>query len=87
MLHEYHVICSARYYPRLHVTAVGLGTHYPWIRGSACISFHNIHTFISVRIQKRQIKLWMSALSMANTVTAQSILEVQNKKKTNCPFI
>jgi hypothetical protein len=33
MLHEYHVICSVRYYPRFHVTAVGLGTYYPWIRG------------------------------------------------------
>jgi hypothetical protein len=33
MLHEYHVIYSVRYYPRFHVTAVGLGTHYQWIRG------------------------------------------------------
>ena len=32
----YHVIYSVRYYPRFHVTAVGLGTYYPWIRGSAC---------------------------------------------------
>jgi hypothetical protein len=24
MLHEYHVIYSVRYYPRFHVTAVGL---------------------------------------------------------------
>jgi len=39
MLHEYqviyHVIYSFRYYPRYHVTAVGLGTYYQWIRGSA----------------------------------------------------
>jgi hypothetical protein len=27
---------SVRYYPRFHVTAVGLGTYYPRIRGSAC---------------------------------------------------
>jgi hypothetical protein len=27
---------SVRYYPRFHVTAVGLGTYYPWIRGSTC---------------------------------------------------
>jgi len=33
MLHEYHVIYSVRYYPRFHVTAVGLGTYYPRIRG------------------------------------------------------
>jgi hypothetical protein len=25
MLHEYHVIYSVRYYPRFHVTAIGLG--------------------------------------------------------------
>jgi hypothetical protein len=33
MLHEYHVIYSVRYYARFHVTAVGVGTYYPWIRG------------------------------------------------------
>ena len=32
----YHVIYSFRYYLRFHVTAVGLGTYYPWIRRSAC---------------------------------------------------
>jgi hypothetical protein len=37
MLHEYHVICSVRYYPWFHKTAVGLGTYYPWIRGHYCI--------------------------------------------------
>jgi len=37
MLHEYHVIYSVRYYPRIQVTSVDLGTYYPWIRGSACI--------------------------------------------------
>jgi hypothetical protein len=37
MLHEYHVIYSVRYYPQFHVTAVGLGTYYPWIRGHYCI--------------------------------------------------
>jgi hypothetical protein len=34
MLHEYHVIYSVRYYPWFHVTAVGLGTYYQWIRGT-----------------------------------------------------
>jgi len=33
----YHIILSVRYFSRFHVTAVGLGTYYPWIRGSACI--------------------------------------------------
>jgi len=27
----YHVIYSVRYYPRFHLTAVGLGTYYPLI--------------------------------------------------------
>jgi hypothetical protein len=33
MLHKYYVIYSFRYYPQFHVTAVALGTYYPWIRG------------------------------------------------------
>jgi hypothetical protein len=37
MLHEYHVIYSVRYYPRFHVTVVGLGTYYSLIRGHYCI--------------------------------------------------
>jgi hypothetical protein len=28
MLHEYHVIYSVPYYPRFHITAVGLGTYH-----------------------------------------------------------
>ena len=46
MLHEYHVIYSVWYFPGFHVTAVGLGTYYPWIRGSAyvcvcvCVCIH-----------------------------------------------
>jgi hypothetical protein len=35
-LHRYHVIHSVRYYPRFHVTALGLGTYYPWMRGCYC---------------------------------------------------
>jgi hypothetical protein len=39
MLHEYHGIYSARYYPRFHITAVSLGTYSPLIRGhySVCV--------------------------------------------------
>jgi hypothetical protein len=37
MLREYNIIYSVRYYPRFHVTAVGLGTYYPWIRRHTCI--------------------------------------------------
>jgi hypothetical protein len=36
-LHEIRVVYSVRYYPRFHITAVGLGTYYPWIRGHYCI--------------------------------------------------
>ena len=36
-LQEYHVIYSVRYYPRFHVTVVGLGTYYPRIWGNYCI--------------------------------------------------
>jgi hypothetical protein len=38
MLREYHVIYSFQYYPRFHLTAVGLGKYYPWIRGHYWIS-------------------------------------------------
>jgi len=38
----YHVIYSVRYNPRFHVTAVSLGTYYPWIRGSICITLPHI---------------------------------------------
>jgi hypothetical protein len=41
MLHEFHVIYSVRYYLRWHIAAVGLGTHYLWIRGHYYI--YNIH--------------------------------------------
>jgi len=39
MLYEYHVIYSVRYYPRFHVTSLGLGTYCPWIRRSACTRY------------------------------------------------
>jgi len=35
----YHIIYSVLYYPRFHVTAVGLGTYYPQIQGSSCVRF------------------------------------------------
>jgi hypothetical protein len=38
MLHEYHVTYCVRYYTRFHVTAVGLGTYYPWVPGHYCVS-------------------------------------------------
>jgi hypothetical protein len=39
-LHECYVYTySFRYYPRFHVTAVGLGTYYPWIWVAPVLSF------------------------------------------------
>jgi hypothetical protein len=32
-----HPIYSVRYYLGFHITAVGLGTYYPWIQKSTCI--------------------------------------------------
>ena len=41
-----HVIYSysVRYFPRFHVTAVGLGTYHPLTRGSACVSKRRCHS-------------------------------------------
>jgi hypothetical protein len=53
MLHEYHVIYSVRYYLWLHVTAVGLGTYYQWIRGHYCMyvcMYIYTYTFSSVPV-------------------------------------
>jgi hypothetical protein len=47
LLHEYHVIYSVRYYSRCHVTAVGLGTYYPWIRGYYC-TYHCVTIAYSI---------------------------------------
>jgi len=35
----YHFIYNVRYYPRIHVPVVGLGTYYPQIQGSAYTVF------------------------------------------------
>jgi len=34
----YHIIRRVQYYQRFHITVVGHGTYYLWIRGSACIT-------------------------------------------------
>jgi hypothetical protein len=48
MLHEYHVIYSDRCYLRFHVTAVGLGTYYPWIWRHACICIWGLDLLLSI---------------------------------------
>jgi hypothetical protein len=37
---------SVRYYPQFHVTAVGLGTYYPQIRGTPVIGRYSITFFL-----------------------------------------
>jgi hypothetical protein len=48
LLHEYHVIHRVRYYPQVHVIAVGRGKYYPWIRGHYC-------TFLQSKVIQDQI--------------------------------
>ena len=71
MLHEYHFIYSVWYYPQFIVTAVGLGTYYPRIRGSACtinststecrglfyFCLYVYPTFLSLREKSRPVKI------------------------------
>jgi hypothetical protein len=49
LLHEYHVIYSVWYYPRFHITTVGLGMYlyYPWIWG---------HTFIMKTLSSNMLQ-------------------------------
>jgi hypothetical protein len=58
MLHEYHVIYSVRYYACFHVSAVVLGTYYPWILG---------HYYFSV------MKRLVSPICVTYTTTGQFI--------------
>jgi hypothetical protein len=46
MLNEYHFIYCVQYYPWFYVTAVGLGTYYPWVLGhnSNCVHKNNSRT-------------------------------------------
>ena len=69
MLHEYHVIYSVRYYPRFHVTAVGLGTYYPWIRGSACIPLPHIQA-TNQRNDNNTMFLYLKILSQCTGYVA-----------------
>jgi hypothetical protein len=46
----YDVIYSVRYYRRFSITAVGLGTYYPWIRRTTCI--HRIRGSIILAVAK-----------------------------------
>jgi hypothetical protein len=52
----YRVIYSVRYYSQFHVTAVRLGTYYPWIRRSA---FSRFSQFPNSRNDSKRNELWM----------------------------
>jgi hypothetical protein len=56
MLHEYHVIYSVRYYPRFHVTAVGLGTYYVWLWGHYCTVFSRIYVTVLRQLSEHFIE-------------------------------
>jgi len=64
MLHKYHVMYSLQYYLQFHITAVGLGMYYPWIRQSAytyvlafvlCLCFDQCE-FVAILIV---LKVWI----------------------------
>jgi hypothetical protein len=51
MLHGHYVIYSVQYYPQFHITAVVLGTYYPWIQGHYCMYMYTyIHTHTHIYI-------------------------------------
>jgi hypothetical protein len=64
MLHEYYVVYSVRYYPRFHVTAVGLGTYYPSYGSTTALRFplsvllhpSSTHVFLIVRTIGRRLE-------------------------------
>jgi hypothetical protein len=60
LLHAYHVIYSVRYYPRFHVTVVGLGTYYPRIRGHYCThsKLYSAFWFIGIPCLGVRIQTW-----------------------------
>ena len=55
-LRNISTIYSIWYYPQFHVTAVGLGTYYPWIRGSACSRFSQFPNSLN---DSKRSELWM----------------------------
>jgi hypothetical protein len=82
MLHEYHVIHSIRYYPRFHITAVGVGTYYPLIRGHYCSLFANAaHEHCLYKLLWREIQNILGSLLYTLTCSALKyfkILKVNN---------
>ena len=52
----YDVASSVRCYPRFSITAVCLGTYYPWIRWSTCIS--QTYSFLTRHVLSNLVKLF-----------------------------
>jgi hypothetical protein len=74
MLHEYHVIYSVLYYPRFHVTVVGLGTYYQRIRGRYCIFKGDTglkQNIIILRILEVIFCCWAGTYGIPTSVTPQ----------------
>jgi hypothetical protein len=73
-LHEYHIIYSARYYPRFHETA-GLGMYYPRIQGHTYIYIYIYiyitgHTYVSMQYMQDAVCLVYTQLP-AIQITSQ----------------
>jgi hypothetical protein len=62
---------SVRYYPWFHITTVGLGTYYPWMRGHTCIG--NYHLSV----------LWLKFCAVC-TGTLYTVISLQ-QFQTNVP--
>ena len=69
----YHFIYSVRYYPRLHVTTVGLGMYYPCIWRSTCILYFMVYKGCSInKWTVRNCSVWkISELYAPHSVTAR----------------
>jgi hypothetical protein len=55
MLHEYHIIYSVRYYPRFHVTAVGLGTITHGYGGTPLHSFFGFYKILYKKFDHKSV--------------------------------
>jgi hypothetical protein len=67
---------SVRYYPRFHVTAVGLGTYYPWILEHYC-------TCQETRMEGKQ-RVWLQ--NDAAAVVSEGIDEPPTKLRLVSPL-
>jgi hypothetical protein len=76
LLHEYHVIYSVRYYSRFHVTAVGLGTYYRWIRGHTGTHLYSSILAFAWKHRGKLRKIWGCVLTTNSISRPISMLGV-----------